>query len=200
MKKLSVLLCLSMVLGLGVSNAGAVGYVSGNLGVGWVEDLGLTDGTDDLDLSFDPGFGITAAFGHAYNNGLRAEVELGYFKSDLDEVTLKGFGKASVDGDGTLMSVMLNAFYDFMPGSTMSPFLGAGIGYANAELDVEGSSEDDNLFAYQASAGVAFKVSERMKCDVQYRYFGTEDPDFGSGVDSDSIAIHNLMVGLRYSF
>lgn len=200
MKKLSVLLCLSMVLGLGVSNVCAGSYVSGNVGVGWVEDLGLTDGIDDLELSFDPGYGITVALGHAYNSGFRAEAEFGYFKSDLDKVDWKGVGTASVSGDGTLMSVMLNAFYDFMPGGTVSPFLGAGIGYANAELDIEGESEDDSLFAYQLAAGVAFKVSEGMKCDVQYRYFGTEEPDFGDGVDVDSIAVHNLMVGLRYSF
>ena len=197
MKKLSVLLVITMVLWFTASNVRAEGYFSGNVGIGWADDIEVTDA---IELSFDPGYGISAAFGHVYNNNFRAELELNYFASDVDEVTLVGVGSAPVDGDGTVIAVMLNGFYDSMPSQTLSPFVGAGIGYANAELDILGESEDDNVFAYQLMAGFTFKLTEKLKSDVQYRYFGTEDLEFEAGIDGDSINSHNLMVGLRYSF
>ncbi len=200
MKKLSVLLALAMVLGLGVSNVCAEMYFSGNVGIGWVDDISLTDGVETIDLSFDPGYGVSAAFGHAYSNGFRTEIEFNYFSSDLDEVTVVGEGSASLNGDGTVVAVMVNGLYDFMPGQTFNPFVGAGVGYANAEIDLLGISEDDDVFAYQLIAGVAFKLTERLTSDVQYRYFGTEDLEFEDVTDADSVNTHNLMVGLRYSF
>ena len=199
MKKCAVLLAITMLLGVTVSNVCAEMYFSGNVGIGWVDDISMTDGVDTAELSFDPGYGITAAFGNVYNN-FRAEVEFNYFASDVDEVTLVGDGSASVGGDGTVVAVMLNGFYDFVPGQTLSPFIGAGIGYANAEIDILGESEDDDVFAYQLMAGFAFKLTENLTSDVQYRYFGTEDLEYEAGVDVDSVNSHNLMVGLRYSF
>lgn len=200
MKKRILVLGVSLFIVLGSTLAWAESYIAGNIGVGWVEDIDLSDGVDRAELSFDTGFGITAALGHAYPNGLRAELEVGYFQSDLDDVTLEGFGTASVDGEGTLWYGMINGFYDFMPTQTISPFVGLGIGYAKADLEIEGESEDDNVFAFQAALGMAFQINERLKCDLQYRYFDTEEPDFGDGVDSDSITIHSVLAGLRYSF
>lgn len=199
MKTRYVLLIITMVLGFNVSNVSAEGYFSGNVGIGWADDIEMTDGVETIELSFDPGYGFSAAFGNVYNN-FRAELEFNYFASDVDEFTRVGDGSGPVDGDGTVLAVMLNGFYDSMPSQTFSPFIGAGIGYANAELDMLGESEDDNVFAYQLMAGFTFKLTEKLKSDVQYRYFGTEDLEFEAGVDVDSVNSHNLIVGLRYSF
>lgn len=199
MKKLAVLITLIMVFGVAVTNVSAENYFSVNAGVGWVDDIRLSDGIDNIDLSFDPGFGVSAALGHYYNKA-RIELEFNYLKSDLDEVELVGVGSASLSGDGTVMAVMLNSYYDFMAEHMLSPFLGGGIGYANAEIDVLGVKEDDDAFAYQLIAGIAFKLSERLKSDLQYRYFGTEDLEFDDSVDVDPVGSHSLMIGLRYGF
>jgi len=200
MKKLSLLLSFFLMLGFFASNVYAGPYFSGNLGIGLIDDLSVSDGVDTLDFSFDPGFGASVAFGHAYNTGARAELEFSYLKSDVDEVTLVGEGSASLGGDGTLMTMMLNGYYDFMPTQFISPFLGAGIGYANADLEILGMSEDDDVFAYQAIAGAAFTLTDQLKFDIQYRYFDTEDLDFDSGVKADSVNTHNFLIGLRYGF
>lgn len=194
-----VLLALTMFIGLGVSAAFAGPYVSGNVGAVWLEDTDIKDDFgNEAEISFDPGFGITAAIGNAYENGLRAEVEFGYRTSDIDEFD-SDFGSGSINGDISTISLMVNGYYDFMPKETICPFIGAGIGYANVEGDIdELGSEDDNVLAYQVAVGVAFAINPQTKIDVQYRYFDTDDGDF-DGLEVE-YGTHNAMLGVRYSF
>ena len=195
-KQFVVLLALTMFIGLGVSAAFAAPYVSGNVGAVWLEDTDIGD--DFGDVSFDTGFGITAAIGNAYENGLRGEVEFGYRTSDIDEFD-SDFGSRSINGDVSTISLMINGYYDFMPKETICPFIGAGIGYANVEGDIdELGSEDDNVFAYQVAAGVAFAINPQTKIDVQYRYFDTDDSGFDD-LEAE-YGTHNAMLGVRYSF
>jgi opacity protein-like surface antigen len=194
-KQFVVLLALTMFIGLGVSAAFAAPYVSGNVGAVWLEK---TDFGDEAEITFDTGFGITAAIGNAFENGLRAEVEFGYRTSDVDDFDSDS-GSVSNNGDISTISLMVNGYYDFMPKETICPFIGAGIGYANVEGDIdELGSEDDNVFAYQVAVGVAFAINPQTKIDVQYRYFDTDDGDF------DNLEVeygtHNAMLGVRYSF
>lgn len=208
-KMLEVLLAVGMVLVLGASVSFAAPYISGSLGAVWVTDSDVSEAEEgiavDGEISFDTGVGIIAAVGNDFDNGFRAEAEFGYRKNDMDELDATVYiygdaysGSGSIDGDVTAIALMANAFYDFMPQGKVSPFIGAGLGFANVEGELEGSEEDDNVFAYQAVAGVAFSVTQQMKIDVQYRYFATEDADF-DGTDFE-YATNNAMVGLRYSF
>lgn len=192
MKNLAItLVVLAVAMGLGISNASAEMYFSGNAGAVWANDSDIDSVFGTGEISFDPGFGITAALGHVYGNGFRSEAEFGYRNNDIDEI--------SIDGDVTSLSFMVNGFYDFMPGNTFTPFVGAGIGFANVEGDIDGfGSEDDNVFAYQVAAGMAFAVNRSMNIDLQYRFFGTEDPDF-DGLEAE-YTTHNLMIGFRQSF
>ena len=198
-KQFVVLLALTMFIGLGVSAAFAAPYISGNVGAVWVEDSDTKDDLgNDAEVSFDPGFGITAAIGNAYENGLRAEVEFGYRTSDVDDFDSDS-GSVSNNGDISTISLMLNGYYDFMPKETISPFIGAGMGYANVDGDFgDRDSEDDNVFAYQVAVGVAFAINPQTKIDVQYRYFDTDDGDF-DGLEVE-YGTHNAMLGVRYSF
>jgi len=218
MNKLSVvLMALAILLGVGAA-AHAAPYVSLNMGTVWVNDPDYNYSEtgydyayrDEGELSFDTGFVLTAAFGYAYENGFRAELEYGFRSNDLDkaegtEYYQDFYGKDSNDysenlgGDVMTNSLMFNGFYDFAPRSPISPFVGAGIGFANIEGDIDfQGTEDDNVFAYQLAAGVAFALNPKMKIDVQYRFFGTEDPDF-DGLEAEYLT-HNLMIGLRTSF
>ena len=206
MKKLSVvLLVLATVFGWGVSVGFAATYVSGNVGAVWVvdSDLSLYGEDTGAELSFDTGYGVTGALGYAFprdvSYGYRTEIELGYRENDTDKVSAKGFVSESIDGDVSTISVMANVFLEFMPEGTFSPFVGAGIGFANVEGDFDdGGSEDDTVLAYQGIAGVAFPLSQNLKIDVQYRYFGTDDPEFDD-LEAE-YGTHNAMLGLRYGF
>ena len=216
MKKLSVVL-VALAIGLGVGGtAGAAPYVSLNMGTVWVNDadyiysepyLGDPNYRDEGELSFDTGFVLNAAFGYAYDNGFRTELEYGFRANDLDRADGTDYYfdnpydySESLGGDVTTNSFMANVFYDFAPSSPVSPFIGGGIGFANIEgdIDFQPDIDDDNVFAYQLGAGLAFALNPKMKIDLQYRFFATEDPDF-YGLEAEYLT-HNLMLGLRTSF
>ena len=87
-----------------------------------------------------------------------------------------------------------------------TPFIGGGFGFANVEydidsvagIDVDSSKEDDNVMAYQIMLGGSFAATEQLSIDLQYRFFGTENPEIdGTDIEYQS---HNAMLGLRYSF
>jgi opacity protein-like surface antigen len=188
-----------VVVGFGVSTSFAGTYISGNLGAVIVNDSDFDAGPLSGEFTFDTGFGFVAAVGSSMQNGGRIEAELGYRKNDFDEVKVDGLGKADIDGDISSLSGMGNAYYDFSTEGSFSPYIGAGLGFANIEADLDGiDSEDDTVFAYQFILGGSFASSETLSVDLQYRYFATDDPEF-DGVDAE-YSTHNFMIGLRQSF
>jgi opacity protein-like surface antigen len=188
-----------VVTGFGVSTSFAGTYISGNLGAVIVEDSDFDAGPLSGEFTFDTGFGFLGALGSSMDNGVRIEAELGYRKNDFDEVKIDGLGKGDIDGDISSLSLMGNAYYDFSTEGSFSPFIGAGLGYANIEADLDGAGdEDDSVFAYQLILGGSFASSETLSVDLQYRYFATDDPEF-DGVDAE-YSTHNFMIGLRQSF
>ncbi|RPI52436.1 MAG: porin family protein [Deltaproteobacteria bacterium] len=197
-KTFLILLAMALVLGVGTSIACAQGpgmYFSGNLGAVWVDDSDVTwfDGIRD-EAEFDTGLGMTGAIGYNLGNGLRTEFEMGFRFNDVDRQFPEGIG-----GDVSSFSAMGNAFFDFMPGNQVSPFIGAGIGIANVEFDVDFWGEDDDtVFAYQFMAGVSYAVSYNMNIDLQYRYFATEDPNFD--FFEAEYNTHSMMGGVRINF
>ena len=218
MKKLSVvLMALAIMLGVG-GTADAAPYVSLNMGTVWVNDSDYSyaeygyDYTyrDEGEFSFDPGFVVSAAIGNDFGNGFRLEMEYSFRANDLEKaegteyyqdyyVNDSNDYSESLGGDVMTNSLMANVFYDFAPSSPVSPFIGGGIGFANIEGDIDfQGNEDDDVFAYQLGAGIAFALNPKMKIDVQYRFFATEDPDF-YGLEAEYLT-HNLMIGLRTSF
>lgn len=200
MKKFAVLLLLSMFLVASASNVFAENYFSANIGLGWADEYELSDGVDSVDLAFQQGWGANLALGHSFNNPLRAEVELGYYNCDLDEATWAGFGSGHLRGDTTLLIAMVNGYYDFFPESGVSPFIGGGIGYADAELSISGASADDNVLVYQGIAGLTFKVAEKGNVDLQYRYLVTDDLELEDGLSPEPFSTHNVLVGFRINF
>jgi opacity protein-like surface antigen len=199
MRQFSIFLfALSMVMGWGVSVVCAAPYVSGNLGYVWLEDSELKDHWGDAGkLSFDRGLAINVAVGNALSERLRAEVEFGYKTNEANEIEHSNGEKSSIDSDMLTLSLMANCFYDFMPSNLVSPFVGVGIGIASVEGEIGDIDDKDNVLAYQLAAGAAFKLNDNVKFDIQYRFFGTDDPEF-DGVEAE-YTTHNLLFGLRAS-
>ena len=184
MKKIWIVgLAMALMLGGVASSALAAPYVSGAFGMVSVND---SDGSGTSgEVSFDPGFGFIAAVGNGFD-GLRGEIEMAYRNNDLDNPS---------NGDITSLAVMGNLLVDVAVSESVWPFLGAGIGLANVDLD---GDEDDTVFAYQAIAGLGFPLTHVTTLDLQYRYFATADADF-NGTDVEYQA-HNFFAGLRFEF
>ncbi len=199
---LAVLISIALLVGFTVSTASAEVYISGNLGAVFLNDADWDEDDFSGEFTFEYGGVATFALGTTIGSAGRIEVEIGASKSDLDEIKFDDFDGDfhKIDGDVTAGFFMGNAYYDFKNNSRLTPFIGGGLGFANVEYDSDDldAKEDDDVFAYQIMLGGSYAATEKLSIDLQYRFFGTEDPDLdGTDVEYQS---NNIMLGLRYSF
>lgn len=188
-------------------------YVSGNIGASWLENSDIEGGNikrgngniiDNLDAEAE--FHIGTLFGGAFGYDFgtyRTEVEFGYRDNDID--LIKNMPNNSgrlrdlnLTGEATTLSYMLNTYIDFENDTALTPYVGAGLGIADIELDYNGEERDDTVFAYQAAVGVGYDINARLTLDAGYRYFATQRPDF-DGIEGE-YNDHNIALTVRYKF
>jgi len=182
-----------------LANAAVGPYVSGSIGAAWATDSDVTTPLDpsySASIEFDPGLSLGIAAGYDFGSD-RLELEFGYQKNDIDKAIEYGVTYEG-EGDVSGMGLLLNGYHDFKTSSSFTPFIGAGVGFANVELDIPGYSEDDTVFAYQVGAGVSFAVNQQVNLELKYRYFATSDPKFD--VIESEYSSHNLYMGVRVPF
>lgn len=170
-------------------------YFSLQLGVGFPSDYdgtfpSVSNGNPvivDTTLDLSTGFNGEAAFGYKFND-FRTDLSVGYGNFSVHDQIYRvpGLGEASVPGVGSvnLWTVMANAYYD-IPLKTgdhlmsrWSPYVGAGIGYANistpaCSIQTCYAGGNAGAFAWQAKAGLAYRVSDRGSAFVEGGYLGT---------------------------
>ncbi len=206
MKK-TFLLVVSCLLFLLLSSAafGAQGpYASGSLGIGFLRDSIVRETGFSGDAEFDSGAVLGLAVGY-YIGNCRLEGEFGYQKNDVDKIGAFGVG-FNASGDITSTSLLVNGYYDLLKYGALTPYVSLGLGLASLELNdltVPGATtgsagDDDMVFAYQVGAGVGYALNPQMTIDFKYRYFATQDPDFGG--TKFEYGSHNFLLGLRYNF
>ena len=166
-------------------------YVSGYFGFAMASDSDLTDSTV-------PGVTVNTEF----DTGPALGAALGY---DVDKIGALGvFFDAT--GDATAISFLINGYFDFVNSSAFTPYISAGLGYAQVEFNdlnisgsgFPGSSDEDTVFAYQIGIGLGYAVSEKVTIDVKYRYFGTEDSEYDT--TKAEFASNNVLFGIRVNF
>lgn len=115
-------------------------------------------------------------------------------------------GLAGGDIDLDLSTVDFNAIWHINPRSRLVPYLTAGVGYAQADLDrpIEGSVNgqpvsirDDSGFTLNAGAGVKYLVNDRfiIRLDARYRYLDKVVDRFS---ESPGFVETTLGVGWRF--
>jgi len=169
-----------------------------------------------VDERYEPGGGGFLAFGRRLGR-FRVEGEVGYTRETADRQTFTAPPAGEVFGDIRTQTLrgMVNGFVDFKLAG-LEPYLGAGVGYATTDLRVIGPraifpteqprrliDDSDGGFAYQAVAGVAVPVNERLRLTLGYRWF---DEGRFTGVDGRNQEVtrergaHNIDAGLRWAF
>ena len=181
-------------------------YVSGNIGFAMLSDSDITDSTEPVTLTmeYDTGWALGGALGYDFNR-FRVEGEISYQTNDIDKVGAMGVSLAA-SGDVSSLAFLINGYFDFVNDSAFTPYITAGLGYAQIDLNdfnVAGSglsdySDDDSVFAYQVGLGVGYAVTEKVTIDVKYRYFATEDLEFDT--TEVDVASHNFLFGVRFNF
>jgi opacity protein-like surface antigen len=185
--------------------AGPGAYLSLSGGVANLDDGDATGPSGNLDIESDVGLTMAAALGLQCSN-IRTEVEIGYQKNDINKASLQGTGLSVSSGDTSSIFGLLNAYYDFVNGSSVTPFISVGAGVVNvslSDLNFVGTSfdkgMDDSAIAAQAGAGLSFAVNDYISLDVKYRYMTALDLEIDDGVELD-YSSHNIYGGIRASF
>ncbi len=167
-------------------------------------------------VAFDPGYNIGGSGGYDFGL-LRLEGELSYKQSEIKSITdQSGLNYRAITGYLGAFSVMFNSFVDLHNSSSVTPYLGGGIGFADLYLsDTRGTNPitstktllygeaDKTIFAYQFGAGVGIALNHQVSLDIGYRYFATEQADFDSSKDiatSMKLESHNATIGVRFKF
>ncbi|NTU68698.1 MAG: porin family protein [Chlorobiaceae bacterium] len=199
MKKRHSLLAALLAAGTLSAPAFAAGhYVSGNVGINWMNDVTGSGSKAEMKT----GTTFNGAVGCNYEN-YRMEAEAGY-----QDNYIKSYAGRNYDGNITVYSLMANGYYDFDAGS-VKPFLMGGVGLAQVGFNnvkesgnVDVSSEHDTTLAYQLGAGLAIPVGRHLNVDARYRYFSTTNftaAALGSPA-STHVSSNGLLVGLRMNF
>lgn len=120
-------------------------------------------------------------------------------------------GQVLADGQGdvTNYGAFVNAAYDFDLGG-VKPYVGAGVGYQFTDVEYSPSGfgvidSDEDGFAWQAFAGLAFALSENVDLFGQYTYRDTfDDNRYDNDLTGGYLDVENqqqiVSVGLRFGF
>lgn len=135
-------------------------YVSGNIGISWINDtdvediIGFTEYTGiGAELGFSSGLTLLGALGYDYGP-YRVEGELGYQGNDVEALDISlpccrtedtGYINVALDGDVSVLSLLMNGYYDIDLGGgiELSPTVGVGIAQVSMnDIVITDISED----------------------------------------------------------
>lgn len=152
-------------------------------------------------FDYDSGYVISGQLGYQPPSfgGFRVEAEIGGRKQDLSGTGNSGEVKAT--------TYAANAFYDFYNDSTLTPYLGAGLGVGKFEIsgaNSAGANGSDTVGIYQLMAGVGYetKALPNVQWTAGYRYLAPfSDPSVEGGVPTEfEYDNHSLELGAKFRF
>jgi opacity protein-like surface antigen len=177
-------------------------YIKGDLGGNITEDIELKEFfgpvTPGSQIKLDPGIRAGVSGGYQVTDWFAAEAELGVLENTINSIT-----DATRIHDASFVNVPLlfNAKFRYPNRTPLAPYIGAGVGFSESIFDVDNvtigstslsGSGSATVFAYQAFAGLRYRLNERMGLSVEYRYFVAESPtwhaEFISGTGSDAMS------------
>ena len=168
---------------------------------------------------WDDGFNVGARAGYEWGP-FRFEEEFRFAQNTLTRFAVDGAvgtrgpngALGTIRGDRNQYAIMTNVIYDFnwlnLPWA-ITPHIGGGIGAVEVRdgVRVVGlgtiASNTDWEFGYQAIAGIRYNINPALAFDLDYRYLGTTDPTFRTGVGvryTSEHQTHNVVASLTMRF
>jgi opacity protein-like surface antigen len=149
-------------------------------------------------LSLNTGFRVDGAFGYQFAPWLAVEFEGGFIQNSVRSLSLQD-QTASPVGDSHLRQypLLLNAVVRYENPTEFIPYLGVGVGGVLSTLKISGDSDNDSVLAFQAKAGVIYKIEEQAWVDIGYKLLGTAEQSYQiGGVHLQTKDVLNHFVGL----
>lgn len=131
--------------------------------------------------------------------------------------TIPGFAAVNAPASGGISTIsgLVNVYYDLPTGTAFEPYVGAGVGLANASANninatYPGTSAGTSLsgsslaLVYQLMAGVSYNINPSTALTLGYRYFNVGAQSFNSSgvgkVTAEGIGVNNIEMGVRVKF
>lgn len=179
------LVAMTSLVGAQESGQGQGPYVRIYGGLASVEGMSFADAaTADLDLDGGSGFTYGAAFGYAFESGLRLEADIARSEADLDgtfQENVQAFipcGESpsnpcldgTVDGEYEGLSAIAMAYYDFNTRSALTPYIGVGLGLIDVELEATtpGALNDGPTTPFDLVDGSSTELATRLAAGLAY--------------------------------
>lgn len=187
-------------------------YVAVETGASIVPDQTISGGGLSGVASLDTGFNVGGALGGRLGDHVRAEVNLSYRRSGIDQLAAPGVILAGAGNVG-LFSAMANVYWDILPDAAVIPYLGAGLGLGVVSVDSDAAANvlivNDSAvaFAWNILAGASVPVSERISLSLGYRYLATTRAELaatlvgaGTGTIGAKFDAHEVVFGAKFWF
>lgn len=166
-----------------------------------------SDGPDE-EIDFDEGFLVAVAIGQRMSSGdqpLNFDLELEGLWTDQDADT---DGPIEAVRDISVLGALLNGTVDFRLADRFSIYGGAGIGAAWLDIGTASDGlnsfddEDGPFLAWQAKAGIMWRVSTNAAVLLGYRFLNIDDAEIDDDLGGASFDLetqqHVLELGLRF--
>ena len=161
-------------------------YIGAEGGVNWLLNTTILN----TPVSPQTGFAAGGVIGYDFV-GPRVEIEGVYRNNQLNF----GFPGRAISNQVGQLGILANLLYDFSPGSTITPYIGAGAGVAFVDGD---ASLGSTQFAYQGIVGLGWNVDTNFRVNIDGRYYGTTNPSVGGTSWSNNNL--SIMLGLQIKF
>jgi opacity protein-like surface antigen len=165
---------------------------------------------NQLSLNFKRNANFWGAVGQKMGD-FRVEIEGFYLKSDYKKISVDSDGTSFNDIEGNnvlpgytrLASLLVNAYYDLALSDQFVPYVGLGVGIANAKNHIEltttpkiTANQTENKMSYQGIAGARLYLTKQIALSADYRYLATTKL---KALDS-KLCNQSINVGIAYHF
>ena len=186
-------------------------YLGGSIGYNQTLDQ-TSEGENRLvETEFDAGITTSSTLGYQFDNNFRTEGEFAWRRNDGDSLLFNGVERPFTAKGAESYSFMLNGIYDFKNTSSITPYVGAGVGVSfidNEFLYGPANFEDsDTALAWQGFVGASMPLTDKIVGFIDAKYFSATGVEFtrttpmDNGVDLDSEYDNfGVSVGYRWNF
>jgi OmpA-OmpF porin, OOP family len=119
--------------------------------------------------------------------GPRVELEVGFGFIPFTANLAGTVAQSNFSGSAHQLQVMGKALYDFIPASTITPYIGAGAGIAFVDSN---AFLGNTLFAYEGIVGLGYNIDSQWRVALEGRYVGTTNAN---------VVINGVNVGINNS-
>jgi outer membrane protein OmpA-like peptidoglycan-associated protein len=168
-------------------------YIGAEGGVNWL--LNFTASTNipafpTVSVTPQTGWAAGGVIGYDFV-GPRVELEGVYRQNQLNI----GVPGTAINNQVGQLGIMANLLYDFMPGSVITPYIGAGAGVGFVDSN---ASLGSTVFAYQGIIGLGWNVDTNFRVNIDGRYYGTSNPTVNGQTWTNNN--FSIMLGLQLKF